>query len=113
MESKSREQFETWFSDSGKHPKAIERDELGYKWAAAENQWQAWKQSWRESRTALVVELPPVSDVESDDTDIGYNICHQSVQQKLIEQSLAFQVQGSERWITVKGEGDEANANDS
>lgn len=93
MESKSREQFHAWLKSQGINPPYSVKS--GY-----------WK-IWQASRSALVVELPPVSDVESDDTDVGYNICHRSVQERLTEQCLAFHVQGSERWITVKGEGDE------
>lgn len=43
----ARESFEEWFSDSGEHPKAIERDNKGeYMLASACSAWNAWREAW-------------------------------------------------------------------
>lgn len=45
-EELEREEFEAWFSDEWQHPKAVERDAVGYKLAAAQNAWTAWQAGW-------------------------------------------------------------------
>nr|DAN85944.1 MAG TPA: hypothetical protein [Caudoviricetes sp.] len=52
---KSREQFEKWFSDQGKHQYAIEKSNGNYILASANSAWQ----SWQASRSAVEIELPP------------------------------------------------------
>ena len=52
---KSREQFEKWMSDNGKHPLAIEKMDKNYILATTRTQWEAWQAS----RAAVEIELPP------------------------------------------------------
>ncbi|WP_336709733.1 MULTISPECIES: hypothetical protein [unclassified Cedecea] len=59
---------------------------------------------WKASRAELVVELPPISDIETDYSDQGYNICHLSVQEKLKEQGLKFHIQGDIIWAEENGD---------
>lgn len=109
MESKSREQFEAWFSDNGRHPKAVDRDALGYKLAAAENQWQAWKQSWRESRTARVVDIS-ADDIKRIFLENGFKEKTQpdgSIDLNPYVYDAALALLEFAAGITVKGEGDE------
>ncbi|EEN5935450.1 hypothetical protein GI381_22685 [Salmonella enterica] len=42
--------------------------------------------------------LPPVSDVEPDDINAGYNICHYLVQRYLTQQGIAFRIDGDNRF---------------
>lgn len=49
---KSREQFEKWFSDQGKHQYAIEKSNGNYILASANSAWQ----SWQASRAAIEIE---------------------------------------------------------
>lgn len=51
-EEREREEFEAWFSDEWQHPKAVERDAVGYKLAAAQNAWTAWQAGWRAALAA-------------------------------------------------------------
>ncbi|EKY2038249.1 hypothetical protein ACOHPB_003139 [Cronobacter sakazakii] len=51
---KSREQFEKWMSDNGKHPLAIEKMDKNYILATTRTQWEAWQAS----RAAVEIELP-------------------------------------------------------
>lgn len=55
-------------------------------------------QGWKASRQCLTVNLPPVCDCHSDDTDKGYDICHYRVQDNLKSQGLNFQIEGADRW---------------
>lgn len=55
---KSREQFEEWFSDHGKHQYAIEKSNGNYILASANSAWQ----SWQASRAVIEIELPPAVD---------------------------------------------------
>jgi hypothetical protein len=53
-EEREREEFEAWFSDDWRHPKAVERDAVGYKQAAAQNAWTAWQAGWRAALDAAM-----------------------------------------------------------
>lgn len=55
---KSREQFEKWFSDQGRHPYAIEKSNGNYILASANSAWQ----SWQASRAAIEINLPDITD---------------------------------------------------
>ncbi|EPT6984404.1 hypothetical protein ACVR2H_000162 [Cronobacter sakazakii] len=50
---KSREHFEKWMSDNGKHPLAIEKMDKNYILATTRTQWEAWQAS----RAAVEIEL--------------------------------------------------------
>lgn len=60
---KSREQFEEWFSDQGKHQYAIEKSNGNYILASANSAWQAWKAS----RAVIEVELPDSTEFDGPD----------------------------------------------
>ncbi|EPO1082289.1 hypothetical protein ACT6F8_002688 [Cronobacter dublinensis] len=65
---KSREQFEKWMSDNGKHPLAIEKMDKNYILATTRTQWEAWQAS----RAAVEIELDDKVMVE-DEFDKGHN----------------------------------------
>lgn len=52
-EEREREAFEAWFSDEWRYPKAVERDAIGYKMAAAQKAWTIWQAGWRAALAAL------------------------------------------------------------
>ncbi|ELY4393303.1 hypothetical protein SMZ41_003365 [Cronobacter sakazakii] len=56
---KSREQFEKWMSDNGKHPLAIEKMDKNYILATTRTQWEAWQAS----RAAIEVKLPTENEL--------------------------------------------------
>lgn len=102
MESKSREQFETWYRlnwghTEDNHESMFEISEchgcyyrLGVRMAY---------DAWQASRAAVIVELPDLC-----------SCCHSEEELGLLDTCIeAVEAAG----ITVKGEGDEANANDS
>lgn len=53
---------------------------------------------WKTSREEMVITIPPTNDCISDDTDRGYQICHDMVRLELENQGLNYHVKGSERW---------------
>ncbi|HEY3987426.1 hypothetical protein [Cedecea sp.] len=110
-----RQQFEdAWVNDNSSTPSESERvrDALKRIWIVNDSGEGAYFDSfvmlawtwWHKSREALAVELPPISDVETDYSDQGYNICHRSVQEKLQEQGLKFHVQGDIIWAEENGD---------
>lgn len=42
-----RQSFEHWFSDEGKHPRAVERSGDGYVLLSAQSAWEAWKAAYK------------------------------------------------------------------
>lgn len=68
---KVRAQFERWFSDDGKSPKAIERDDSGnYKLGSAAWAWTAWQAAAKVERQACAEICDEVEAHDcSSDTD--------------------------------------------
>ncbi|EBA4667417.1 TPA: hypothetical protein ACJG9G_000475 [Salmonella enterica subsp. enterica serovar Java] len=52
--------------------------------------------------TPPMVLLPPVSDLEPDDIDAGYNICHYLVQRYLTQQGIAFRIDTENQYGELK-----------
>ncbi|HAG0017650.1 TPA: hypothetical protein G8O67_005041 [Salmonella enterica] len=52
--------------------------------------------------TPPMVLLPPVSDLEPDDIDVGYNICHYLVQRYLTQQGIAFRIDVENQFSELK-----------
>lgn len=52
--------------------------------------------------TPPMVLLPPVSDLEPDDIDVGYNICHYLVQHYLTQQGIAFRIDVENQFSELK-----------
>lgn len=63
-------------------------------------------EAWQASRQAIEIEMPPVCDCHSDDTDKGYDICHYRTQEYLNKQGFKFRIEGADRWagLRIKGE---------
>ena len=64
----SRKQFEEWFSDKGKYPKATEKLKGEYLLASARAAWDGWQAS----RAAIEIKLDDKVMVE-DEFDKGHN----------------------------------------
>lgn len=88
-----RSEFENWWNGKEKELKS-----MGLNFIAISRRRELYKEAWSASRNTFEIELPPVCDAHSDDTDKGYDICHYRIQGYLKKQGLKFRIEGADRW---------------
>ncbi len=64
-----RAAFEEWQSDAGRWPKAVERDGEGYKLAASQAAWTAWRAGWVRARNAECERCAALVEPKNDPSD--------------------------------------------
>ena len=91
-----RSEFEAWISSNGWSTARVSESE--YIHERVQLMWTAWQAS----RAEIEIELPPVCDAHSDDTDKGYDICHYRTQEYLNKQGFKFSIEGADRWAGLR-----------